>query len=419
MINKPVINDQDWKVQDVSKSASKVLCVLLLLLISNISSNGQNKVRLSKDNVEKPKVMPFRKQIATIPRPDNMQIFRCGLRDKAGNLWFGTTMAGVYRYDGKSFIHFTEKNGLSNNCVYTILEDKRGNIWFGTKDGVSRYDGKTFTSVSVTRHDSDHSIFFNTDTYFKNAGNNYYSLKMVVSMLEDKAGNIWFGTAGDGVYRYDGTSLTNFPYFVENANPNGCFRYPAVQSLLEDKSGNIWFGSYRYEMSRVNHPCNKNRCKHDLRVPKDLKAHNQELAKSVTNFMTKEGLTNELVFCALQDKKGNIWFGTRDHGVFRYDGKSFTNLSEKDGLCNNTITCILEDKTGALWFGSDVKDGTRGGGVCRYDGKSFTPFTTKEGLSNNGIWTMVEDKSGNLWIGSKGGGLCRYDGKSFVSMIKT
>jgi len=55
----------------------------------------------------------------------------------------------VSRYDGTAFTHFTEKTGLSINYVYCMLEDKAGNLWFGTLDaGVCRYDGKTLTYLS-------------------------------------------------------------------------------------------------------------------------------------------------------------------------------------------------------------------------------------------------------------------------------
>src|SRR5688500_14800353 len=57
------------------------------------------------------------------------------IQDKAGNLWFSTAREGVYRYDGKTFTNFTEKDGLSNNAVFTILEDSAGKLWFGTADG--------------------------------------------------------------------------------------------------------------------------------------------------------------------------------------------------------------------------------------------------------------------------------------------
>ncbi|MBK6331236.1 MAG: hypothetical protein IPF62_12285 [Bacteroidetes bacterium] len=78
---------------------------------------------------------------------DNIQ---CSLQDKVGNLWFGTTGEGVYRYDGKLFTQFTMKEGLNSNCLYSILEDKDGKFWFGTENGVCRYDGKTITNMPFT-----------------------------------------------------------------------------------------------------------------------------------------------------------------------------------------------------------------------------------------------------------------------------
>ena len=66
------------------------------------------------------------------------QNVHCSLQDNDDNLWFGTTGEGVYKYDGKEFTQFTEKDGLSNNFIWSILEDESGNIWFGTDDGVSR-----------------------------------------------------------------------------------------------------------------------------------------------------------------------------------------------------------------------------------------------------------------------------------------
>ena len=76
----------------------------------------------------------------------NSSYVNCMLRDKTGNLWFGTYGGGVSKYDGASFTHFTEKEGLSNNTVLSIIEDKTGNLWFGTDGGgLSKYDVESFT----------------------------------------------------------------------------------------------------------------------------------------------------------------------------------------------------------------------------------------------------------------------------------
>ncbi|MEO6040067.1 MAG: two-component regulator propeller domain-containing protein [Saprospiraceae bacterium] len=72
----------------------------------------------------------------------------CGIRDKAGNLWFGTE-EGAFRYDGQSMTNFTTKDGLIGNNVFSIVEDKAGNLWFGTRNmGLCRYDGQSFTNFT-------------------------------------------------------------------------------------------------------------------------------------------------------------------------------------------------------------------------------------------------------------------------------
>ena len=110
-----------------------------------------------------------------------------------------------------------------------------------------------------------------------------------------------------------------------------------------------------------------------------------------------QGMASSYVHSILEDKSGNLWFGTDAGGVSRYDGESFTHFTTKEGLSHNTVRSILEDKSGNLWFG------TNGGGVSRYNGESFTHFTTKEGLSNNYVYSILEDKSENLWLSTESG----------------
>src|SRR5687767_12034866 len=114
---------------------------LLLVFIAFLAScGGQGKAQLP---IAHPKLITTQ---ASGPS-DNVH---CGLLDNAGNLWFGTTGDGVYRYDGKSFTNYTTDNGLSSNAVWSILEDRTGNIWFGTDSGLSRYDGKSIASIPIT-----------------------------------------------------------------------------------------------------------------------------------------------------------------------------------------------------------------------------------------------------------------------------
>lgn len=113
----------------------------LILLLFGTACNGPVKTDLPKEK-EHPKLI---KTIGN-PRYGNVQ---CSLQDKAGNLWFGTTENGLYKYDGKSFTQFLVTNGLNSNNIYSILEDKDGKIWIGTYAGLCLYDGKTFTKIEI------------------------------------------------------------------------------------------------------------------------------------------------------------------------------------------------------------------------------------------------------------------------------
>jgi ligand-binding sensor domain-containing protein len=91
-------------------------------------------------------------------------------------------------------------------------------------------------------------------------------------------------------------------------------------------------------------------------------------------------------------------------GVFRYDGTSFTNLTSKISSPRfSSFWDVLEDRKENLWFAS--KDS----GVYHYNGKSFQHFTTKDGLASNLNLHIYEDKTGNIWFGAS-----RYDGKTFT-----
>jgi sugar lactone lactonase YvrE len=140
------------------------------------------------------------------------------LEDRKGNLWFATQYSGVYCYNGKSFQHFTTKDGLANIFVFSIYEDKRGNIWFGTGGGVSRYDGKSFQNSKemLLLEDKTGKLWLSTDggariydgkksTVLKN--NDGRPFTNIRSIIEDKKGNIWLSEV-DGLWRYDGRSFT-------------------------------------------------------------------------------------------------------------------------------------------------------------------------------------------------------------------
>ncbi len=97
----------------------------LTILIIGASCNGQVKKDLPKENVIEPKIISAGqpKLIKTQGSQKGGNV-GCSLQDKTGNLWFGTTGEGVYKYDGKSFSQFTATNGLNSNWVGVFLKIK-------------------------------------------------------------------------------------------------------------------------------------------------------------------------------------------------------------------------------------------------------------------------------------------------------
>ncbi|MCE3228731.1 MAG: rsbU 7 [Bacteroidetes bacterium] len=319
------------------------------------------------------------------------------LSDKAGNLWFGTNGGGVSRYDGRTFLHFTEKNGLSNNKVLTIYQDKSGNMWFGTEGGgVCCYDGEKFTWI----------------TEDEGLGNN-----TVLSICQDKSGKMWFGTNGGGVNCYDGKTLTT--YTEKEGLSNG-----SVRVILEDKNGNMWFGTTgsgacmfngkSFTYFGENEGFNSTII-HTIIEAKDGKLYfgtedggvNIYDGKTVKFITAKRGLSSNCIVSLHEDKWENIWIGTYDSGLCKYDGKQITVYSTQQGLTNNYILAMCEDNSGSLWLG------TLGGGVCRFNNGSFNHYTEKEGIGSNTVRSMVQDSSGHIWFGTFGDGAIYYDGSSF------
>ena len=297
----------------------------------------------------------------------------CGLQDRAGNLWFGSTGEGVYRYDGRSFVNFTKNDGLCSNCVWGMVEDKTGNIWFCTDTGICRYDGKTITPVPMLAAGDTEPA---PGTYIKNN---------VYSGMCDRSGKLWFGTE-EGVLCYDGQKFTHFLSADSKIKTNG-FSLKSVQCMMEDSKGNIWFGSGPLAFEGI--------CMYDGRSLTSYKPGGEKWIRSIS-----------------EDKKGNIWLGTRNHGVWRYDGSSYSNFTAGQKINQGGTGSVFEDRAGRIWFAS--LGGPDDKGVFCFDGTSYKNFTTKDGLSNNTVFSITEDKDGILWFGTNNTGLCSYDGKKFT-----
>ena len=232
----------------------------------------------------------------------------------------------------------------------------------------------------------------------------------IISLLEDRDGNIWFSAMGKGVYRYDGTRLSNFLYQYEH--PFFATRHEnMISDIIQDKKGNIWFSSFnrggvwRYDGTILTQFLPSA----DYYLLLEDERSNAYAPSDIRYIHSPDYITDDMIPSMTEDKSGNIWFATRRHGICRYDGELFTSLGENEVFVSYGVTTILEDKKGVVWLGTDK------GGVFSYDGKTLKNYTTTDGLVNNSIRSILEDKDGNLWFGTRWFGLSRFDGKSFAT----
>ncbi|MDI9338818.1 MAG: two-component regulator propeller domain-containing protein [Alphaproteobacteria bacterium] len=236
---------------------------------------------------------------------------------------------------------------LVSPYIRSIFQDSKGNLWFGTiGDGVVRYDGKTLT-------------YFGEPDGFIN--------QTVYAINEDHHGNLWFGT-DTGVYKFDGKTFKNYN------QKQGLFHLDITRKgILVDKSGAIWIGThggvYKYKPSAdtVNGQC----------------------------FYMFKPLSQINIAGIFEDNSGKIWFATSQNGVFLYDGEKMAHIGKQVTLGQNYAGGIAQDKAGTMWF-------TTRKGIAKYDGKILTEYTAKNGLGGTEIWGIYIENSGIIWITARG-----------------
>ena len=220
------------------------------------------------------------------------------IADTTGNIWIGTYGGGICIFDGARFYTYKTENGLSSNFIYAIFEDSMGNIWIGTDDaGVDMIFAKTGSRGLIKNRDIPDESIINIS---KNIG---LSSNQVMSITEDHKGNIWFGTLGNGINKFDGKNLVHYTV-EEGLNSN------IIYLLLADSRGFLWAGTER-GINRLNFNTRTG-------YPK------------VATYGKRDGFTGieTNLNAVIEDSTGNIWFGTVN-GATVYDYRhDFPNVFE-------------------------------------------------------------------------------------------
>ncbi|MDA3615253.1 ligand-binding sensor domain-containing protein [Polluticaenibacter yanchengensis] len=343
------------------------LIFLILILTLNFSC-------LEKKSKEKEANKP---ELVATSKTDTLK-FTSGIRaifqDSKGNYWFGSHNEGVSVYNGKSFEYFTTNEGLPDNQIRSIQEDKNGKIWIGTTKGASVYDKGTLTNY-LTKTNEPKYEWHKTN------------------------GDLWFYAGEeDGINRFDGKNM-NYLIFPKpgNGSPDNSY---GVTDISIEQDGKVWIATYaalfNYDSKMVNIFDNEK-----------LNLKDNELLH---------------IRSVLADSKGRIWIGNNGIGVLLMEGNSIINFSEKNNLIHPTSTrrgdksqpgtlehvfVIEEDSEGNIWFGD------RDTGAWKYDGKTLTNYKVDTKLNAKMIWSIYEDQNKNLLFGMAEGGVYKFNGKTF------
>jgi ligand-binding sensor domain-containing protein len=265
------------------------------------------------------------------------------------------------------FNNISIKNGLSQSSPNCIFQDSRGIIWIGTEDGLNKYDGYSFT-VFRPGQDDEYSI----------------SNSRILSLTEDDKGNLWIGTNGGGLNRYD-RNENRFYRITSKENGTTTNSGTVIHCILiRDKE--LWIGT-----------------------DKGLSIYNSETENFLdirTSYPEISALINSPVFSIVYDHS-TLWAGTLQ-GLFRFNTSSKTfdkYLYDPDNNLSipaNHVTALLVDISHNLVIGTNE-------GLAAMDSKTGEITRIKlpdnSGGMHNSIKALLEDESGNLWAGTMGNGL--------------
>lgn len=304
--------------------------------------------------------------------------------DQNSTLWISTDFALFSRKKGskkfkKSVKSFLTTNSLSINTQKPLIQDSAGNIWFGTfGSGLFKFEAKE-----------------NKKHHYKNNSADSQSLSenSINCIYEDNNGVIWIGTFGAGISIYD-PQLHKFELLKHDPIDQNSLPSNFIWSICEDRDSNIWIGTNNQGLTKYN-------------IQQDTFIR--------FNFRKFKSLPHTAIRKVYEDRKGIIWVGTDGDGLIRFNPKTnskkfFKNKpDDNSSLSNNSVRVIYEDSNGLMWIGTQI-------GLNLFNPKTekFTQFKHSDldpkSISHNFVYSVIyEDSQGNIWVGTYGGGLNIYN----------
>ncbi len=255
----------------------------------------------------------------------------------------------------------TLEEGFVSSEIYSIIQDRKGFLWFGTaENGVMRYDGRNVTLFEYDR--STASGLSHND-----AGN----------LMLDKNGNIWVGTWGGGANKYN-PATGEFTRFAHDATRDDALSSNRIQSLFHDASGDIWLGSYAEGLNKYLG------------------------GNSFARIQAIEGKADSLSHNRIWDIEDNdehsLWVAT-SFGLNLLDKRTlsathfFPEPDNKTGTGANEIRSILIASNGRFYVATQ-----EGPFIFNPDTGEFTRQLTVNGTTLGQVNSMIEDHEGYIWF---------------------
>ncbi|MBN2613661.1 MAG: response regulator [Bacteroidales bacterium] len=290
---------------------------------------------LKKYNIEDGTLSDVRLNYQGVNIGKNIQAI---IYDIKNNLWIGTEGEGVIRYtpgEGGgtvrgNIVNYRKFSGtfpeitLENDYIMCLLEDRDNNIWIGTWYGLSLIE-----SSELAKADQSKAVvknFFNNPSDLNSISNN-----TIMSLLEDKDGNIWAGTQA-GLNKI---IRTNSGYSFENDFKNEVGKPLSEKKVLvitQGRNGNLWFSTQDGGICTLD--------------PE---------SGIYQEYNSDNGFHNDIINSISEDSTGILWLGT-NNGLYRFDPFtfSFSVYKTEDGLISNDFffasNCRVKDM---LYFGGD------------------------------------------------------------------
>lgn len=300
-----------------------------------------------------------------------------------GTVWAGSVSEGLFQFKEGKLTAVNASSGLSDNFVESLLVDREGNLWAGTAAGLNRLRRGNL-AVLGQGEGLGHGV--------------------VRGLAEVREGSILVGKLGDGLYRWGGKSfgrlLTagSFPPFLE------------VNSLLEAPDEDCWVagarGLWLVGEAGVRPTALAGRNVISLAAGREgsgwAGTREGELWRRQGSEwqMQTNRFTPHAVTAIAEGQDGTVWVGTDGGGLQRMPVTGEAGPVKLGGLASDIVRTIHLDMEGALWIGTD------GGGLSRLRGGRVNTFTAREGLPDNTISQILEDDEGRLWLGGNRGIAC-------------